>query len=53
MERRRVEEQQRRDSLNQTLLGLVDQQRRYVSAVRELTIECRRNESLLAQLRGP
>lgn len=53
VERRRVEEQQRRDSLNQTLLGLVDQQRRYVSAVRELTIECRRNESLLAQLRGP
>ncbi|XP_049960119.1 coiled-coil domain-containing protein 93 isoform X1 [Schistocerca serialis cubense] len=52
VERRRAEERQRRDRLSQTLLGLVDQQRRYVAAVRQLTIECRRNEVLLAQLRG-
>ncbi|XP_067002897.2 coiled-coil domain-containing protein 93 isoform X2 [Anabrus simplex] len=52
VERRRLEERQRRDRLSQQLLGLVDQQRRYVAAVRQLTIECRRNETLLAQLRG-
>jgi len=52
VERRRSEERQRRDKLSQQLLSLVEQQRRYVIAVRQLTIECRRNEALLAQLRG-
>ncbi|GLH04552.1 coiled-coil domain-containing protein 93-like [Gryllus bimaculatus] len=52
VDRRRTEERQRRDRLSQQLLGLVDQQRRYVAAVRQLTIECRRNEMLLSQLRG-
>ncbi|PSN52794.1 Coiled-coil domain-containing protein 93 [Blattella germanica] len=52
VERRKSEERQRRDKLSQQLLGLVEQQRRYVAAVRQLTIECRRNEALLAQLRG-
>jgi len=52
VERRRSEERQRRDKLSQQLLGLVEQQRRYVAAVRQLTIECRRKEALLAQLRG-
>ncbi|XP_069701680.1 coiled-coil domain-containing protein 93 isoform X2 [Periplaneta americana] len=52
VERRRTEERQRRDKLSQQLLSLVEQQRRYVAAVRQLTIECRRNEALLAQLRG-
>lgn len=50
--RRHTEERERRDKLSKELLGLVEQQRRYVAAVRQLTIECRRNEALLAQLRG-
>lgn len=52
VERRHTEERERRDKLSKELLGLVEQQRRYVAAVRQLTIECRRNEALLAQLRG-
>lgn len=52
VEHRHSEEHQRRDKLSQELLGLVEQQRRYVAAVRQLTIECRRNEALLARLRG-
>jgi hypothetical protein len=52
VEHRHSEEQQRRDKLSQELLGLVEQQRRYVAAVRQLTIECRHNEALLARLRG-
>ena len=52
VERRHAEERERRDKLSKELLGLVEQQRRYVAAVRQLTIECRRNEALLAQLRG-
>ena len=52
VERRHNEERERRDKLSKELLGLVEQQRRYVAAVRQLTIECRRNEALLAQLRG-
>lgn len=51
-EQRKIEERQRRDKLSQTLLGLIDQQRRYVVAVRQLTDECQRNERLLSQLRG-
>jgi len=31
----------------------MEQQRKYVAAVRQLTIECHKNEALLAQLRGP
>jgi hypothetical protein len=52
VEHRHTEERERRDKLSKELLGLVEQQRRYVAAVRQLTIECRRNEALLAQLRG-
>ncbi|PNF38272.1 Coiled-coil domain-containing protein 93 [Cryptotermes secundus] len=52
VEHRHSEEHQRRDKLSHELLGLVEQQRRYVAAVRQLTIECRRNEAMLARLRG-
>nr|CAD7203393.1 unnamed protein product [Timema douglasi] len=52
VERRKSEERRRRDQLSQQLQSLVEQQRRYVAAVRQVTIECRRNEALLAQLRG-
>lgn len=43
------EERRVRDQLSQKLLGLIEQQRRYVAAVRQLDIECRRNEMLIMQ----
>lgn len=53
VEKRCADEKNRRDALSRQLVTLVEQQRKYVAAVRQLTIECRRNEALLAQLRGP
>ncbi|XP_020293004.1 coiled-coil domain-containing protein 93 isoform X1 [Pseudomyrmex gracilis] len=52
VEKRCADEKNRRDALSRQLVTLVEQQRKYVAAVRQLTIECRRNEALLAQLRG-
>ncbi|XP_063239484.1 coiled-coil domain-containing protein 93 isoform X2 [Bacillus rossius redtenbacheri] len=52
VQQRLGDERRRRDALSQQLLGLVELQRRYVAAVRQVTIECRSNEALLAQLRG-
>ncbi|XP_014483645.1 PREDICTED: coiled-coil domain-containing protein 93 [Dinoponera quadriceps] len=53
VEKRCADEKNRRDALSRQLVTLVEQQRKYVAAVRQLTIECRKNEALLAQLRGP
>ncbi|XP_018304070.1 coiled-coil domain-containing protein 93 isoform X2 [Mycetomoellerius zeteki] len=53
VEKRCTDEKGRRDTLSRQLVTLVEQQRKYVTAVRQLTIECRKNEALLAQLRGP
>ncbi|XP_024890343.1 coiled-coil domain-containing protein 93 [Temnothorax curvispinosus] len=53
VEKRCTDEKGRRDTLSRQLVTLVEQQRKYVAAVRQLTIECRKNEALLAQLRGP
>ncbi|OAD53685.1 Coiled-coil domain-containing protein 93 [Eufriesea mexicana] len=53
MEKRCADEKNRRDALSRQLVTLIEQQRKYVAAVRQLTIECRKNEALLAQLRGP
>ncbi|XP_024945333.1 coiled-coil domain-containing protein 93 isoform X2 [Cephus cinctus] len=53
VERRCADEKIRRDALSQQLVTLIEQQRRYVVAVQQLTTECRKNEALLAQLRGP
>lgn len=44
-----MEEKQKRDQLSHTLQGLVEQQRRYVASVRQLSIEFRKHEALLAQ----
>ncbi|XP_015185941.1 PREDICTED: coiled-coil domain-containing protein 93 isoform X2 [Polistes dominula] len=52
VEKRCADEKNRRDDLSQQLVMLIEQQRKYVVAVRQLTIECRKNEALLAQLRG-
>ncbi|XP_059483983.1 coiled-coil domain-containing protein 93 [Neocloeon triangulifer] len=46
------EEKSKRDQLSQTLLHLVEQERSYVNAVKQLTIECRKNEDLLACVRN-
>ncbi|XP_017762463.1 PREDICTED: coiled-coil domain-containing protein 93 isoform X2 [Eufriesea mexicana] len=51
MEKRCADEKNRRDALSRQLVTLIEQQRKYVAAVRQLTIECRKNEALLAQLR--
>lgn len=53
MEKRCADEKNRKDALSRQLVTLIGQQRKYVAAVRQLTIECRKNEALLAQLRGP
>ncbi|KAJ8937632.1 hypothetical protein NQ314_011772 [Rhamnusium bicolor] len=37
------------DSLSHTLQGLVEQQRKYVAAVSQLSMECKKHETLLAQ----
>ncbi|XP_012214451.2 coiled-coil domain-containing protein 93 [Linepithema humile] len=52
VEKRCTDEKTRRDALSRQLVTLIEQQRKYVAAVRQLTIECRKNEALLAQLRG-
>lgn len=52
VEKRCSDEKNRRDALSRQLITLIEQQRKYVAAVRQLTIECRKNEALLAQLRG-
>ncbi|KAG7204854.1 hypothetical protein KM043_005254 [Ampulex compressa] len=52
VEKRCADEKNRRDALCRQLATLIEQLRKYVAAVRQLTIECRKNEALLAQLRG-
>ncbi|XP_058448225.1 coiled-coil domain-containing protein 93 isoform X2 [Malaya genurostris] len=39
-----------RDGLNAQLLCLVEQQRKYAATVKQLTVECQRNEILLSRL---
>lgn len=51
VEKRRSEERSRRDKLSQQLLDLVEQQRNYVNIVKQLRIECKKNEELLARFR--
>lgn len=49
VERKLAEEKEQRDKLSHNLQSLVEQQRRYVAAVRQLSIECRRHEALLTE----
>ncbi|KAF5276525.1 hypothetical protein FQA39_LY06594 [Lamprigera yunnana] len=49
IESRLHEEKLKRDDLCNTLHGLVEQQRKYVAAVRQLSIECKKHETLLSQ----
>lgn len=43
------DERAKRDGLNAQLLCLVEQQRKYAATVKQLTIECQRNEALLTR----
>lgn len=49
VEARLLNEKLKRDDLSETLQGFIEQQRRYVGSVRQLSIECRKYELLLAQ----
>ncbi|KAJ8949297.1 hypothetical protein NQ318_006722 [Aromia moschata] len=49
VEQKLLEEKQKRDQQSHTLHGLVEMQRKYVAAVRQLSVECRKHEALLAQ----
>lgn len=51
LERRLSEEEYNRDKLSASLHVFIEQQRRYVVSLRQLSIECRKYESLLAQLK--
>lgn len=52
LEKRKQEEKMRRDQLNDTYLNLVEQQRHYFKTVKEFKEECRKNEIMLAKLKG-
>lgn len=45
------DEKAKRDGLNGQLTCLVEQQRKYAVAVKQFTIECKRNAELLARLK--
>lgn len=44
------DEKAKRDGLNAQLLCLVEQQRKYATAIKQFTKECQRNEELLVKL---
>lgn len=52
IERKLSEEKQRRDQLNASLQALIELQRKYVASVRQLSIECRKYEVLLAKCKS-
>ncbi|XP_058987042.1 coiled-coil domain-containing protein 93 isoform X2 [Musca domestica] len=47
-----MEEKKRRDALNEELQGLLELQRQYAAAVKQLTIECQRCEQLQQHLKS-
>lgn len=46
------DEKLKRDHLNSQLMSLIEQQRKYAAAVKQLTKECQRNEALLMHLKS-
>ncbi|XP_035917421.1 coiled-coil domain-containing protein 93 isoform X1 [Anopheles stephensi] len=46
------DEKAKRDGLNAQLLCLMEQQRKYAATVKQLTMECQRNEALMQHLKG-
>lgn len=51
IESKRLEEKQKHTQLSSKLQGLIEIQRRYVAAVRQLSVECKKYESLLNQVK--
>ncbi|XP_057323933.1 coiled-coil domain-containing protein 93 isoform X2 [Microplitis mediator] len=51
VEKKCMKEKNRQYSLSKQFVVFMEQQRKYVTAVQQLTIECRKNEALLDQLR--
>lgn len=49
VERKLLDEKKKRDQLSATLQILIEQQRKYVAAIRQLSIECKRHEALLSE----
>lgn len=43
------QEKAKRDEFSNTLLALVELQRKYVTAVRQLSVECKKHEIMLTQ----
>ncbi|CAB3376087.1 Hypothetical predicted protein [Cloeon dipterum] len=52
IEAKHNEEKAKRDRLSHSLLSLVEKERSYINAIKRLTIECRKNEDLLAAVRN-
>lgn len=49
VEAKLAQERGKRDELSRHLHGLVEQQRRYAAAVKQLSIECKKHETLMSQ----
>ncbi|XP_015834101.2 coiled-coil domain-containing protein 93 [Tribolium castaneum] len=49
VERKLLDEKRKRDQLSAALQVLIEQQRKYVAATRQLSIECKKHEALLAE----
>ncbi|XP_044254005.1 coiled-coil domain-containing protein 93 [Tribolium madens] len=49
VERKLVDEKRKRDQLSAALQVLIEQQRKYVAAIRQLSIECKKHEALVAE----
>ena len=44
------DEKAKRDGLNDLLICLMEQQRKYAATIKQLTLECQKNETLLKHL---
>lgn len=51
VEHKLIQEKQERDHLSLILQSLVEQQRKYVAAIRQLSVECQKHEALHGQKR--
>jgi len=52
LEKRRSDEKNEKDRLNDIYLELIEKQRAYYKTVRDFQEECRKNEVLLAKLKA-
>lgn len=45
------DEKSKRDGLNEILLALIEQERKYAASIKQLTRECQRNDNLQKELK--